>query len=335
MRVAVTGAAGHIGANLVRALLRAGNSVRVLVHESTAALEGLDVERVTGDVRNLENLRELFADIEVVYHLAGRISVDGDQGGLVQEINVEGTRNVVTAAIECKVKRLLHTSSIHAYDMTPGRPVTEASPKASSARHSAYDRSKAVGEEQVRQGIEQGLDAVIVNPSAVIGPDDFRPSRMGSFFLMLHQRRLPALIEGGFDWVDVRDVCSSMISAIETGSTGENYNLCGHYATVRKLADLCTQITGVAAPRFSTPQWLARVGAPFATLGARVLRREPLYTPESLAALRSERNAPHDKARRDLGHNPRPLRESIEDIYVWFRDRGLIPHDSSVDVVPR
>ncbi len=335
MRVAVTGGTGHIGANLVRSLLDAGHSVRVLIHESTAALEGLQVERVSGDVRSLETLRELFAGIEVAYHLAGRISVDGDNGGLVQEINVEGTRNVVTAALECKIRRLLHTSSIHAYDMTPGTPVTEASPKASSPGHSAYDRSKAVGEEQVRQGIEQGLDAVIVNPSAVIGPNDFRPSRMGTFFLMAHQRKLPALIEGGFDWVDVRDVCSSMMSAIETGSAGENYNLTGHYATVKELAGLCERVTGVAAPRFSTPQWLARIGAPFAALGARALHREPLYTPESLAALRSERSAPHDKARRELGHDPRPLRQSVEDTYLWFRNAGLIPQESTVDLLPR
>jgi dihydroflavonol-4-reductase len=335
MRIAVTGATGHIGANLVRSLLAAGHAVRVLIHESTGALDGLEVERVVGDVRNLESLRRLFAGMEVAYHLAGRISIDGDQGGLVQEINVEGTRNVVTAAIECKIRRLLHTSSIHAYDMTPGKPVTEASRKASSAKHSAYDRSKAVGEEQVRQGIEQGLDAVIVNPSAVIGPLDFRPSRMGAFFLMFHQRRLPAGIEGGFDWVDVRDVCSSMMSAIEVGTTGENYILSGHYATVRELTDLCSQVTGIRAPRFSTPQWLARIGAPVAALGARVLHKEPLYTPESLAALRSEPSAPHDKARRELGHDPRPLRQSIEDIYLWFRDSGLTPTGSRVDVLPR
>jgi dihydroflavonol-4-reductase len=248
----------------------------------------------------------------------------------VQEINVEGTRNVVTAAIESKVRRLLHTSSIHAYDMTPGPPVTEESPRAASPRHSAYDRSKAVGEQQVRQGIERGLDAVIVNPSAVIGPYDFGPSRMGTFLLMLHRRKLPALIEGGFDWVDARDVAASMMSAVENGTTGENYNLCGHYATVDELARLAQSVTGVPAPRTTTPQWLARLGAPVATVGARLLHKEPLYTRESLAALRSEPSAPHDKARRELGHDPRPLRETIEATYCWFREAGFLPADAEV-----
>ncbi len=335
MRVAVTGGTGHIGGNLVRRLLDAGHSVRVLVHTTTEALEGVDVERISGDVRNLESLRELFNGVDTAFHLAGRISIDGDQGGVVQEINVEGTRNVVTAALECKIRRLVHTSSIHAYDMTPGRPVTESSPKASSPGHSAYDRSKAVGEEQVRQGIARGLDALIVNPSAVIGPHDYRPSRMGRFFLMLQQRRLPALIEGGFDWVDVRDVCASMVAAMDRGTAGENYNLCGRFATVRELAELCEQVTGVRKPRFSTPQRLARIGAPFAVLAARVLHREPLYTPESLAALRSEPSAPHDKARRELGHSPRPLRQSIEDTYLWFQKRGLISSETKLHIGPR
>lgn len=332
MRVAVTGGTGHIGGNLVRALLARGDTVRVLVHEATAAIDGLDVERVTGDVRNLESLRPLCDGVEVLYHLAGCISIDGDRGGLVQEVNVEGTRNVVTAALEARVRRMIHTSSIHAFDMTPGRPVTEESPRASSPGHSAYDRSKAVGEEQVRQGLAQGLDAVIVHPTGVIGRWDFRPSRMGAFFLMLHGRKLPALIEGGFDWVDVQDLVASMVAAVDRGRTGESYNLPGRWASVREVADLAAQITGVPCPRWSTPQWLARVGAPFAVIGARVLRADPLYTPESLAALRSERRVVGDKAARELGHAPRPLRSTIEDLYRCFRERGVIAASAVANV---
>ena len=333
-RVAVTGAAGHIGANLVRLLLASGHEVRVLVHQDTRGIEGLDVERVPGDVRNVESLRELLAGAEVLYHLAGKRSLDGDQGGLVQEINVEGTRNVVTAALDNKGCRMVHVSAIHAFDLTPGKPITESGRRASSARHSAYGRSKAVAEEQVRQGVERGLDAVILNPTLVIGPYDFGPSYMGRMLLLLQQRRLPALIEGGFHWLDARDLCQTMLVAAERGKRGENYILTGQYASLRELAQLSSAITEVPPPRVTTPQWVARLGAPFATLGARIFHRDPLFTTESLATLCAERRIPDTKARDALGHDPRPLRQTIEDTYLWFREAGFCPTLSTVNREP-
>jgi dihydroflavonol-4-reductase len=227
MRAAVTGANGHVGGNLVRALLAAGHAVRVLVHRRTEALEGLAVERVQGDVGSPEPLSELFAGVDVAYHLAAQVSVDGDHGGRVQRVNVEGTRNVAAAALAGGVRRLVHMSSVHAFVTAPGHPVTEASPRADGRGHAAYDRSKAVGEEQVRQAIARGLDAVILNPTGVLGREDFRPSRMGRFFLLLFRRRLPALVEGGFDWVDVRDVVAAALAAAERGRAGESYLLSG------------------------------------------------------------------------------------------------------------
>ena len=202
MRVVVTGATGHVGSNLVRALIRRGDQVRVVVRERVRSLEGLDVERVLGDVRDEASLRAAFADAEIVYHLAAVISISGDRNGTVRAVNVDGTRRVAEAALAAGVRRLVHCSSVHAFNLyQPGAvdPIDEAWARVpDSAPHFAYDRSKAAGERALREVIEKGLDAVILHPSGVVGPYDFGPSRMGQVLLQLYHRKLPSLLGGGF-----------------------------------------------------------------------------------------------------------------------------------------
>ena len=253
--VVVTGANGHIGCNLVRALLAAGRQVRAMVRsDDPPSLRGLPVERVRGDVRDRRSLDAAFREAETVYHAAAVISITGDRRGLVRTTNVEGTRHVAAAAKACGVRRLVHFSSCHAFDgETPNdRRVTEASPRPSS-RHPAYDRSKAAGEAEIRAAVAGGLDAVIVNPTSVLGPHDFGPSRMGQLLLDLRDRRLPATVAGSFDWVDVRDVVGSAITAETAGRTGESYLLGGHRLTVRGLLELAGRACGVRPPRWETP----------------------------------------------------------------------------------
>jgi len=298
-----------------------------MVHENREPLAGLEVEEVRGDVRDPESLRRAFAGTDVVYHLAGLISIDGDCGGLVREVNVEGAANAAEASLAAGVRRMVHVSSIHAFRMAPlDRPLDETRERVSDkpGEYPAYDRSKAEGERRVRLVVEQGLDCVIVHPTAVIGPPDFAPSRMGRVFLDLHRRSLPALIDGGFDFVDVRDVTEGIIASAKRGRTNESYLLSGHWASVRGLAGLAESVTGVPAPRFTTPMWLARMAAPLATAVGRMRGSEPLFTSESLNALRSNRDIVRTKAEQELGYTPRPLRESVRDIYDWFAAVGRI-----------
>ncbi len=328
MGVVVTGAAGHLGGNLVRALLAGGESVRAMVHQNREPLKDLEVEQVRGDVRDPESLRRAFAGTDVVYHLAGVISIDGDRGGLVREVNVEGAANAAEAALAAGVRRMVHVSSIHAFRMTPlDRPLDETRDRVEDrpGEYPAYDRSKAEGERRVRLVVEQGLDCVIVHPTAVIGRLDFAPSRMGRVFLDLYHRSMPALIDGGFDFVDVRDVTQGTIAAAKWGRTNESYLLSGHWTSVRGLADLVQSVTGVPAPRFTTPMWLARMAAPWATAVGRMRGSEPLFTSESLNALRrSNRAIVRTKAQEELGYAPRPLSETVRDIYAWFASVGRI-----------
>ncbi len=330
MKVAVTGAAGHVGGNLVRALLERGHDVRAVVRNDTRALEGLTVERVKADVLDADQVRAALAGAELVFHLAVKISIEGDPDGSVHRTNVIGTRHVVEACLANKAKRLVHFSSIHArvnepYDV----PMDEQRALADEGHAYAYDRSKAGSEREVQAGIKRGLDAVIVNPAAVIGPNDFKPSRMGEVFLDLHFRRLPALVAGGFDWVDVRDIADGAIAAAEKGRTGERYLLGNEYRTVRELASVCRAKGGVRPPLFTTPMWIAKIGAPFAMAWAKLTGSRPLFTNESLHALCGNPSVSHAKAARELGYQPRPLEATVADTYEWFRASGMLGKASS------
>ena len=324
MKVTVTGATGHVGANLVRTLLAAGHDVRALAHAGRpGGLEGVDVELVACDLTVPASLDGVFAGSDRVFHLAARISIVPGDEPLVHAVNVDGTRNVVAACLAARVPRLVHFSSIHALSSHPvDQPIDETRPLAEGPRLPPYDRSKAAAERAVLDAVARGLDAVIVNPTAILGPYDFGPSPMGRVLLDLYHRRLPALVDGGFDWVDVRDVVAGALAAAEHGRTGERYLLSGARKSVRELAALVEELTGVRAPRFVSPMWLARVGAPFATAAARVAGRDPLFTSHSLHALRNHLDVRHDKAARELGYTSRPLRQTLADVFEWFGEHG-------------
>jgi len=332
MAVVVTGAAGLVGGNLVRALLARGRPVRALVHRDRRALEGLDVETVEGDVCDPDSLRRAFDGADVVYHAAATISLSMGEWPLLESVNVIGTRNVAEACLHCGVRRLVYFSSIHALVQEPlDVPVDESRPlvEVESRRYPPYDRSKAAGEKEVRRGIQRGLDAVVVYPTGMIGPYDFRPSYFGQVLLALGQGRLPALVAGGFDWVDVRDAVEGAMQAERRAPTGAGYLLSGHWASLRELAGLAGEITGARIPRLVFPMWMARAGVPFGTHFTRLDGQHPLYTRVSLRALRSNRRISHRRATRDLGYHPRPLRETIEDALRWFAGTGRLARPSA------
>jgi dihydroflavonol-4-reductase len=326
MIVAVTGATGHIGANLVRALLKQRKEVRVLVHNNKQALEKLDIEIIQGNVSDPYSLYRAFSGAEVVFHLAAIISLSMNNWPEVETVNVIGTRNVVEACLKCNVRRLVHFSSIHALVQEPmSDPVDELRSLVDSQGCPPYDRSKAASEMEVRQGIEQGLDAIILNPTAIIGPYDYQPSHFGEALLALAHGKLPALIEGGFDWVDVRDVVQGAIQAEALAPIGAKYLLSGNYATVRDLGKLVEEITGTPAPRVIAPTWLARAGAPALTAFNQLTRNRQLFTTVTIRALTNcNPKISHERATRELNYHPRPLRDTLQDTFRWFEETGQL-----------
>lgn len=325
MVVVVTGASCFLGGALVRALVSEGRDVRAVDLRHGLALAGLDIDRVEADVLDRSAVRTALKGAETVFHLSAVISVTGDPTGRVWAVNVGGVENVAEIALEAGVQRFVHCSSVHAYDLERrGVEVTETSPRATSPHLPVYDRSKAAGEAALHRAIHRGLNAVTVNPTGVIGPYDFGPSRMGSFFLALFRRRLPALVAGGFDWVDVRDVARSMLAAERSGRTGENYLLPGHNLSLTGLARVAEQVTGRRRPFVTVPMWFARTWSPLANIASRRSKNPLWYTSESMHALRFCPIVSGDKAKTELGHRPRPIAETIADTYGWFTSQGSV-----------
>lgn len=324
MTIAITGISGFVGGNLVRALLAEGRSVRGLVHRDRRAVEGLDVELVEGSLHDMGSLVRAFKGVDVVYHLAASISLDGDWPKM-EAVNIFGTRNVVAACLACEVRRLVHCSSIHAFKQAPlDKPLDEARPMALSAYNPAYDRSKAVAELEVQKGMVKGLDAVILNPTAIAGPLDFKPSFVGKMILAMSRGELPALVNGGFDWVDVRDVVSGMIQAERTAPAGSKFLLSGNWHSVTEIGRMVADRSGTHPPRLVAPVWLATLGLPLMNLYARARGIERLYTRFALDTLKSNPHISHARATRDLDYHPRPFEETLMDSIQWFQENGYL-----------
>jgi len=325
MSVLVTGAAGHLGNNVVRALLARGRKVRALVHAESASLDGLDLEKIPGDILDRPSLDRAFTGVEVVYHFAARVSIVPREGARVTRTNTLGPKNVAEACLAHGVKRLVHASSVHA--LTPGgsNGVTDENcapnldPKAP-----AYDRSKAAGEAEIRAAIERGLDAVIVNPTGVIGPHDYVPHLAGRALIDMYLGKLPMNVAGGFNWVDARDVAAGALAAEARGRAGERYLLSGHWAPMPEIAALMEEATGRPGPRLVAPLWLARLGLPFIAAYSGLTGAQPLYTGPSLRALTEHRECDNAKARAELGFAPRPLERTIAETLAFYEQAGLL-----------
>lgn len=328
----VTGAAGLVGANLVRALLAQGVAVRAMIHSDQRTLAGLDVELVQGDVRDPASLERACQGAEVVYHLAGLISIEMGGRDRLEQINVIGVRNVVNACLHSRVRRLVHFSSIHAFLQEPlDQPLDESRPLVNmvsaevSQQFAPYDLTKAMGEDEVRAGVARGLDAVILNPTGILGPQDIYPSFFGRALLMMARGRLPVLVQGGFDWVDARDVALGAIQAAQLAPAGAQYLLGGHWRSVKELAALVGELRGRPAARLAVPLGLAKLGVPLFRLWGQLTHSQPLYTDVSLQALRGNHHISHARATRELGYSPRPLEETLADTLDWFNQHGMLP----------
>ncbi len=326
MLAVVTGGAGYIGTNLALALRADGQDVRVVdLREPVTALRH-GATWVRADVRDAAAMGAAFQGADIGYHLAGVISIVGGLGGLVESVNVEGVRAVASAALAAGTPRLVHCSSVHAFDLAScaGRTADESAPRATRADLPAYDRSKAAGEAVLLSFVERGLDAVAVNPSGVIGPLDEAPSRMGAVLLAMWRGRFPALVGGGFHWADVRDVVAALRAAAERGRRGETYLVPGVRCSIVDLAEVAATCSGRRITRRVAPDWLVRGFAPVATVVARRTGSALMPTTEALHALRTYPVISGAKAERELGCRPRSIEDTVTDLYRDFSDRGLL-----------
>ena len=321
MKVAVTGASGHIGANLIRKLIDRGDKVRVLQNKTNLAFKNLDVNIVEGNLNNTGSLIGLCDDVEIVYHLAARISIGNFSLEQLMKVNFTGTENVINACKETGVKRMVHFSSIHAYKHEPlDVPLTESN-ELNLESNIVYERTKALAEELVlKNAMENGLEIVVVNPTAVVGPWDFGPSYLGQFLIRLYKKKIPALIPGGYDWVDVRDIADGAIAAALRGVNGEKYILSGNWLSLKELTEFAGRASGKNLRVPVIPYFLGVIGLPFIQTWAKLKNEHPLYTRESLQILQSgNKNIQHIKAAKALGYVPRPFNITLKDTFNWYK----------------
>lgn len=330
MFVAVTGANGLVGANLVRMLIARGDRVKALVYGNTKSLARLDVEIAECQLLDRAAMREAFGGADWVFHLASAITLLSKSNPVAERINEEGARNVAEACLECGVKRLVHFSSIHAFSPEPrNETVVESRPLCGTDHPFPYDRSKAAGQRAVLDVGRRGLDVVVIHPTGIIGPFDFAPSMAGRGLLDVHNGRARVLVEGGFDWVDVRDVCAGALAAAEKGLPDENYILSGNYATVAEMGRAVSELSGCSAPLMTAPRWLAGLAAPTLEAWAKLHGREPRFSKFTLHTLVNHQHVSHQKATRELGYQPRPLLDTLRDTLEWFGQAGMMHSLSS------
>ncbi len=325
--VLVTGGTGHLGNVLVKKLLESGERVRVLLlpDEPVESLEGLPVQAVIGDVRNEASLVAAFQGCEYVYHLAGIVSILKEQSQILEEVNVKGTRNVVNACLKAGVRRLVYTSSVHAFAEIPaGVLIDERAPISPREALGEYGKSKAQATIEVLKGTKRGLDAVVVCPAGVIGPYDYRASRMGRFILYLMQSSFLGLPDGAYNFVDVRDIAEGEMLACRNGKSGEVYILSGERITFKDLLRVTRNLVGRTPSYVRLPMWLCRAGALFGEFSYRLTHKEPLLTQESLDTIVSNCALSSAKAEREIGYRHRPIAETIRDTVAWLtRNRKL------------
>jgi dihydroflavonol-4-reductase len=325
MNISITGGSGHIGNCLIRELINKGHKVKALVHNYNSSLKNLDLELITGDLNDKTTLEYLCAGADVVYHLAAQIVIDGSNKYLVYSTNVNGTKNLIEVCIEKKVKRLIHFSSIHAIDPHPLNEVLDENRANIGYTKIIYEKSKAESERIILDAKMNGLDVIVLNPTAVIGPFDFKGSYLGQALIKIYQNKLPMLVPGGYDWVDVRDVVDAAIASITKGRSGERYILSGHYLSLKELSSLIGKISNKKTPKLIAPLFLAKIGLPFIKIYSVLANEHPLYTSESLHILKNSNSLiSSKKAKNELGYTTRSLEESLKDTFEWYKQNGII-----------
>jgi len=324
MKIAITGTNGHVGNNLCRKLLDKGYSIRGLVYHDNTSIKDLDIETIKGDILDPGSLDKLFEGIDVVIHLAALISIDKDEEKLFK-VNVEGTRNVVEACKRAGVKKLIHFSTIHAIEHTPLDEVLDENRPIITFSKIKYEQSKAEGDRLVHELSGNGLEFIIFNPTAIIGPNDYKPSLLGQAVIKMAKNQMPMLVPGGYDWVDVRDICDAVINAITMNKSGERYLVPGEWRSLKDLSATIAKVTGRKTPKRLAPMAVARIGLPFIRFWAKIRHEHPLYTKDSLdVLLMSSKKVSHAKADRDLGYKSRPLEETLKDTCEWYEKNGYL-----------
>lgn len=320
MNIAITGGSGYIGLNLAAQLLQSGHQVRCLDRVRSPRLD----PRVTFTQTDIFDERALDAaldGVDVVYHLVAKITL-AQEDPVAWRINTDGVRGVAEAALRRKVGRMVHVSSCASFDQVQCKGhLSETSPRSLDAALPVYSRSKYAGEQEFLKVVEKGLSGVICYPTGVYGPLDYSPtiSRISTVLLDSARGKVPAMVQGSFDLVDVRDVAAGLIQASERGQSGENYLLGGHYIEMMAVCRLAASFVGRKGPGVLIPIKLMKALAPVAaTLTRQANADESPFSKTALETIETSPRVDRSKAESQLGYAPRPLEETVRDLIAFF-----------------
>lgn len=324
-RAFVTGASGFVGSNLVRELVQQGWQVTTLVRESSPLedISDLGLDLRIGDITDPDALREaLPAGVDGVFHVAASTNIWSRNNALQSRINVDGTRNVVEAAVAAGAGRMVHTSSFIVWGFHQGMLTEDCDPIEADAWIN-YIRTKRLAEQIVKQAVADGrLDATICNPAHILGPGDRHNwSRM---IRLVNDGKLPGVPPGGGAFADVREVAKAHVRAWHDGRRGENYILGGEDTLFLDVIRITGEILGKQVPARASPAWLLRAAARLNVMLAAVTGREPDITPEGAAMITRHIHCDSSRARRELGYGFTPVRELLQDTCTWMREKGML-----------
>ena len=329
-RVLVTGASGFIGAAVTRNLVAREQEVIALVEPGadTANLEELDVKQVVGDLRNTESVRQAISGCRAVFHVAALYRFWARDPSAFYAINVEGTRNVLGAASEAGVERLVYTSTVGTLGLEHVSGSDSADERSfPDVRHlyGSYKRSKYVAEHEVLRAVAQGLPASLVLPTFPLGPGDRAPTPTGKLVLDFLNGRMPGYVDTVLNVAHVDDVAAGQVLALEHGRDGRSYILGGENLTLKRLLAELAGLTGLPVPRINVPRPVALgVAALSELVEGRLLRRHPSVPLEAARMSTSQMSFDDSRARTELGYAPRPAVQAMEESARWFAESGKV-----------
>lgn len=328
----VTGANGFLGNNIIRKLItKSENEIRALVlpNDKIKSLEGLNCKIFYGDVTKKETLNDIFdVDIDThlyVIHCAAIVYIKSKKNSKVYDVNVNGTKNIIDKVLEKKAK-LVYVNSVHAIWEKPNNEIMEEIYDFDSKKvKGLYAKTKAECANYVLEMTKtKNLDACIVHPSGIIGPNDFGRSHLTQLIIDFCNHRLTACVKGGYDFVDVRDVADGIIRTCEVGKAGNCYILSNRYFTIKEVLDTVSEVKGIKKIKTVLPLWFAKLTAPLSELYYSLLKQPPLYTSYSLYTLTSNSHFSNQKARNELNYKNTDFKQTIKDTIDWLKDHQFI-----------
>jgi dihydroflavonol-4-reductase len=334
MRVLITGAAGLLGNNLARLCIAQGYQVTALdLNASTAeSLADLDIEKIDANVCNPQAMHQACQDQDYVCHLAAVIILKKDSSNKMWPVNVDGTRITAQAALDAKVKRFIHISSCHAFSIYPHEQrVDETRTKATSTKHFDYDRGKAHAEIALQEITDKGLDTIILNPVGIIGPHSYKQDLTSFGITSWFDEK--AIVHGNAGivnyYVDARDLAQTIINTFTKGQSGENYIIASDDTDIAQLAKYSMslrpqKVPVIKVPMFSLPLMMLLAKSKLKKLGIDAI------APLQICTYCKTPLFDDTKARQELGHQPRPICETIKDMYDWYMQRKSITPDSAL-----